>query len=43
MIVVFTKYAQVKPLKDKKRKTVLHGVINIVYEFNHKPNILLVD
>ena len=30
LICVFTKYARVKPLKDKKSKTVLHGFVKIV-------------
>ena len=30
IIDVFTKYAWVKPLKDKKAKTVLHGFLEIV-------------
>ena len=42
-IDVFTKYACVKPLKDKIAKTVLHGIIEIVNESKHKPNKLLVD
>ena len=43
VIDVFTKYASVKPLKDKKGKTVLNAVTEIVNEFNHKPNKLWVD
>ena len=38
MIDVFTKYAWVKPLKDKKSKTVLHGFIEIVNESKRKLN-----
>ena len=38
VIFVLTKYAWVKPLKDKKDKTVLHDFIEIVNESNHKPN-----
>ena len=34
VINVFTKYAWVKPLKDKKGKTVLHAFIEIVNEIN---------
>ena len=30
VINVFTKYAWVKPLKDEKAKTVLHGFLEIV-------------
>ena len=39
----FTKYAWVKPLKDKKGKTVLSAFIEIVNESNRKPNKLWVD
>ena len=39
----FTKYAWVKPLKDKKGKTVLNTFIKIVNESNRKPNKLWVD
>ena len=38
VIDVFTKYAWVKPLKDKKSKTVLNAFIEIVNESNRKPN-----
>ena len=34
----FKKYEWVKPLKDKKGKTVLDTFIEIVNEFNCKPN-----
>ena len=40
---VFTKYAWVKLLKDKKGKTVLNAFFKTVYESNHKPNKLWVD
>ena len=40
---VFTKYAWVKPLTNKKAKTVLHGLIEIVNGIKHKPNKLWVD
>ena len=43
VIVVFTKYEWVKPLKDKKGKTALNTFIKIVNEFNFKPNTLWVD
>ena len=43
MVDVFTKYAWVKHLKDKKGKTVLKASIKIINESNHKPNKLLVD
>ena len=36
----FTKYAWVKPFKDKKCKTVLNAFIKIVNESNCKPNKL---
>ena len=38
-----TKYACVKPLKDKKSKTVLNAFIEMVNEFNCKPNNLWFD
>ena len=40
VIHVFTKYAWVKPLKDKKGKTVLKAFIELVNESNCKPNKL---
>ena len=40
MIDLFSKYSWVKPLKDKKVKTVLNGFIEIVNECNRKPNKL---
>ena len=43
MIDVFTKYAWVNPLKDKKGKTVLNAFIETVNESNRKPNKLWVD
>ena len=43
VVDVFTKYAWVKPLKDKKGKTVLNAFIEIVNESNRKPNKLWVD
>ena len=39
-IDVFTKYVWVKPLKDKKGKTVLHGFIVIVKESKTQRNKL---
>ena len=33
---IFTKYAWVKPLKDKKGKTVLNTFIEIINQSNHK-------
>ena len=38
VIDVFTKYTWVKPLKDKKGKTILNVFIEIVNEPNRKPN-----
>ena len=38
VINVFTKYTWAKLLKDKKAKIVLHGFIEIVNEFKHKPS-----
>ena len=43
MTDVFTKYAWVKSLKDKKAKTVLHGLIEKVNKSKQKPNKLWVD
>ena len=43
VIDVFTKYAWVKPLKDKKGKTVLNAFIKIVNESNRKLNKLWFD
>ena len=42
VIDVFAKYAWVKPLKDKKSKTVRDAFIEIVNEPNRKPNKLLI-
>ena len=42
VIDFFTKYAMVKPLKDKKGKIVLIAFIKIVSESNRKPNKLWV-
>ena len=42
-INVFAKYVWVKPLKDKKSKTVLNAFIKIVNESNRKPNKLWFD
>ena len=38
VIDVLSKYAWLKPLKDKNLKTVLNSFIEIVNESNHKPN-----
>ena len=40
---VLTKYAWVKPLKDKKGKTAPNAFIEIVNESNRNPNKLWVD
>ena len=42
VIDIFTKYAWVNPLKDKKGKTILYDFIEIVNESNCKPNKLWV-
>ena len=43
VIDVLTKYAWVRPLKDKKPKRVLHDFIGIINESTHKPNRSWVD
>ena len=43
VIDIFTKYAWVKPLKDKKARTVLHDLIEIVNESEREPNKLWID
>ena len=43
VIDVFTKHSWVKPLADRKAKTVLYGFIEIVNESKYKPNKLWVD
>ena len=43
VIDAFTKDAWVKPLTDKKFKTVRNGFVVIVKESRHKPNKLWVD
>ena len=43
VIDAFTKYAWVKPLKDKESRIVLNAFIEIVNESNRKPNRLWVD
>ena len=42
-VIFFNKYAWVKPLKDKKGKTVLNAFIEIVNESNRKRNKVWVD
>ena len=39
----FHKFAWVKPLKDKKGKSVLNAFIEIASESNRNPNTLWVD
>ena len=43
VIDVFTEYAWVKLLKDKRDKTILHCFIKIVVKSKYKPNKLWVD
>ena len=43
VIDFFTKYAWVKPLKDAKAKTILHGFIKVVNESKRIPNKLRID
>ena len=43
VIDVFTNYAWVTPLKDKKGETVIITFMEIVNESNHKPNKLWLD
>ena len=43
VIDIFTKYAWVKPLADKKAKTALDGFFGIVNESKRKPNKLEAD
>ena len=43
VINIFIKYAWVKPFKDKKVETVLHGFIGIITESKHRSNKLLAD
>ena len=43
VIDVFTKYAWVKTLKDKNRKTILNAFVEIVNESNCKPNYGLLE
>ena len=40
VIDVFTKYAWIKTLKEKKRRAILNYFMEIVNEFNGKPNKL---
>ena len=43
IIYIFTKYARVKPLKDKKGKSISNSFMEVVNKSNHKPNKLWVD
>ena len=40
---VLTKYAQVKPLRDKKDETITKGFLKIINRSNRKPNKFWVD
>ena len=40
---ISSKYARVKPSKDKKAKTVLHCLIEILKESKRQPNKLIVS
>ena len=43
VIDVFSNYAWVVPLKDKKGITITNGFQKILKEFNRKPNKIWVD
>ena len=43
LLHVFSKYAWVKPLRDKNGKTVLNAFFKLVNESNLEPNKLWVD
>ena len=43
VIDIFIKYAWVRPLKDKKAKTVIHGFVEVVNKSKRKPDELRVD
>ena len=43
VIDIYTKYAWVKPLKDKTKTLVFYGFVALVNESNFKPNKLWVD
>ena len=43
VIDIFIKYAWVRPLKDKKAKTVIHGFVEVVNKSKRKPDELWVD
>ena len=43
MIDFFAKYVRIKPLTDKKAKTVFDSFIGIINESQRKPNKLWVD
>ena len=42
VIVIFTKYAWVKSLKDTRAKTVFDGFIETVNKYKRKPNYVLI-
>ena len=43
MVDVFTEYAWVKCLKDKKAKTILYSTFEIINEYKPKLNKVLAD
>ena len=43
VIYIYSKYAWVVPLKDKKGITILNGLQKILIKSNQKPNKILVD
>ena len=43
VIDIYSKYAQVIPLKDKKRITITNAFQTLLDESNHKPNKIWVD
>ena len=43
MIDIFSKYAWVIPLKDKKCATITNAFLKIVDKSNHKPNKICAD
>ena len=43
MIDIFSKYAWVIPLKDKKGATIINAFLKIVDKSNHKPNEICAD
>ena len=43
IIAIYSKYAWVSPLKDKKRNTITNSFQKILKEYNRKPNKIYVD